>query len=239
MKILSVTLAMLCAFSTLPDRAESEPLVVVELFTSQGCSSCPPADALMIELAGRHDVIGLALHVDYWDYIGWKDEYASPAFTRRQKAYARVAGRKMVYTPQMIVDGQDDVVGAHAMKLADLIAKHKTTPRDVTVTASHEEGGVVVRIEPQQPSGASAENGGPYDVHLVRYTPLLRAHITRGELAGRDLDYANTVDGWTLVGQWDGRAPIEMRAETEGDRPAVVLVQRAGFGAIVAAARAE
>jgi len=108
MKTVAATLALLCAFATVPDRAQAEPLVVVELFTSQGCSSCPPADALMIELVQRKDVIGLALHVDYWDYIGWKDEYGDPSFTRRQKGYAHRAGRKMVYTPQMIVNGQEE-----------------------------------------------------------------------------------------------------------------------------------
>ena len=239
MKLMTATLALICALATLPVRAVSEPLVVVELFTSQGCSSCPPADALMIELARRDDVIGLALHVDYWDYIGWKDEYASPAYTQRQKAYARVAGRKMVYTPQMIVDGQDDVVGARATELDDLVGKHKNTPRNVTVTASRGDKAVVVRVQPHNTSGAGAETGGRYDVHLVRYTPMLRTHITSGELAGRDLDYANTVDGWSLIGQWDGRGAVEMRAEIAGDRPAVVLVQRHGYGAIVAAARAE
>ena len=82
--------------------AESDP-VVVELFTSQGCSSCPPADRIMHDLAKRDDVIGLALHVDYWDYIGWKDEYADPDHTLRQRSYARQGGRSMIYTPQMVV----------------------------------------------------------------------------------------------------------------------------------------
>src|SRR6056297_1329329 len=81
--------------------------VVVELFTSQGCSSCPPADAMLGELAERDDVIPLALHVDYWDYIGWADIFADPAYTRRQKGYAHATGQRMVYTPQMVIDGQD------------------------------------------------------------------------------------------------------------------------------------
>ena len=103
--------------------AQTSP-VVVELFTSQGCSSCPPADAMLHKLAERDDVIALALHVDYWDYIGWKDEFAVPAYTKRQRGYARTNGRRMIYTPQMVINGQDDVIGAKPMDVSDLIQKH-------------------------------------------------------------------------------------------------------------------
>lgn len=236
MRILTSVLALICAMVIAPSRVQSEPLVVVELFTSQGCSSCPPADALMHELAQRTDVIGLALHVDYWDYIGWKDEYADPAYTKRQKGYASVARRNMVYTPQMIVNGQEDVVGARTMKLFDLIAKHKNTPVTMAVQAARANGSVVIQMRALDDNAAKS---GPYDVFLVRYTPLRHAHITRGELAGHDLEYANTVDGWTLIGQWDGRGTAELRAAIDGDRPAVVLIQQQDYGAILAAARAE
>ncbi len=244
MKFVTAALAIMCAFATLPQRAGAEPVVVVELFTSQGCSSCPPADALMVKLARRADVIGLALHVDYWDYIGWKDEFANPGHTLRQKGYAHAARRKMVYTPQMIVNGQDDVVGVHAMELADLIAKHKRVPPTVSVQVTRTGGAVVVRMQAIGDGAANLgpDSGsylGPYDVHLVRFTPMQRAQITRGELAGRDFEYANTVDGWTVIGQWDGQAPTTLKVDIDGDRPAVVLVQRSGFGAIVAAARAD
>jgi hypothetical protein len=87
--------------------------VVVELFTSQGCSSCPPADALLDELAGRPGVVALSLHVDYWDYIGWKDPYASPMNTARQQRYAEALNLRYVYTPQIVVDGRANVVGSH------------------------------------------------------------------------------------------------------------------------------
>ena len=92
--------------------------VVLELFTSQGCSACPPADALLTEYAPRDDVIALALHVDYWDYIGWKDTFGDPAHTTRQKGYAAAADRSFVYTPQMVVDGQGQIKGVKPSQVA-------------------------------------------------------------------------------------------------------------------------
>jgi hypothetical protein len=227
--------ALIVAFAALPALAETKPLVVVELFTSQGCSSCPPADAVMQELAQRRDVIGLSLHVDYWDYIGWKDQYASPDYSKRQRGYAQVAARRMVYTPQMIVNGQEDVAGARAMKLAELISKHQDKPHVVSLSASRDDGVVVVKLE----ALSGAPDSGPCEVHLVRYTPLQTANITRGELAGRSMEYANTVDGWSVLGQWDGVSAVEFTAQIEGDRPAVILIQRPGFGPILAAVRVE
>ncbi len=235
MKLIPSILALfLISFANL-SHAESDRVAVVELFTSQGCSSCPPADALMHDLARREDVIGLALHVDYWDYIGWKDEYADPAYSRRQKGYARAGGRKMVYTPQMIINGQDDVVGGRESELLSLIAQHLAVPPVMVASADRQGDMVVVNLQ-------SIDNDplqGPLDVHLVRYTPLKQAHITRGELAGRDIEYANTVDGWTLLGQWDGQGDAQLRGKLDGTRPAVVLVQRTGYGAILAAVRVQ
>ncbi|MDK3020491.1 DUF1223 domain-containing protein [Pseudodonghicola flavimaris] len=205
--------------------------VVVELFTSQGCSSCPPADRLLRELTDREDVLPLALHVDYWDYIGWKDVFAAPGFTHRQKAYARAAGRKMIYTPQMIVMGQEDVVGAHAMELAELIMSHMRRPVSVMIGAETRGGVLHVSLQPLGPVQ------GPLDVQLVRYTPLEHVQIARGENAGRDLDYANVVTDWDVLGEWDGTSEAQFQADLKGDSPAAVLVQRSGFGPIVGAAR--
>lgn len=233
MKLLAAAFATICMTLTSPLWAQSNP-VVVELFTSQGCSSCPPADAIMRKLAKRDDVIPLALHVDYWDYIGWKDEFANPANTVRQKKYAHVAGRKMIYTPQMIVNGQEDVVGAHAMELLDLIAQHKAAPARVDLVARREEGAVFVQVQP-----LTEPVTGPLVMYLVQYSPLQSVHITRGENAGRDLEYANVVTGWTKLGSWDGKSQIELQSDLDGDHPAVVLVQQPGAGAIVAAARVK
>lgn len=211
--------------------AEGDP-VVVELFTSQGCSSCPPADEILHELAKRDDVIGLALHVDYWDYIGWKDEFADPDHTRRQRAYAREGGRSMIYTPQMVINGQHDVVGAKSRELDRIIDAHLIAPAQASVTAARSGNDITVDVTPIE-----LEDGETYDVRVVQYTPLRHASIRRGELAGYELDYANVVENWQVAGQWDGAAPQQFTATLSVDLPAVVLVQRAGHGPIVAAAK--
>ena len=184
-----------------PAMADGDP-VVVELFTSQGCSSCPPADRIMHDLAKRDDVIGLALHVDYWDYIGWKDEYAHPDHTARQRAYAREGGRTMIYTPQMVINGQQDVVGAKAGELSRLIDAHLTAAPEAEVSAKRIGNEVTVDVTPVE-----LPEGETYEIRVVQYSPMRHASIRRGELAGHDLDYANVVENWQIAGQWDGVAP--------------------------------
>ncbi|MBO9471956.1 DUF1223 domain-containing protein [Shimia sp. R10_1] len=210
--------------------AAQESPVVVELYTSQGCSSCPPADAYLREqLAGREDVIALALHVDYWDYIGWKDEFANPAFTQRQHSYARAAGHRSVYTPQMIVNGQDHVVGAHPNKVERLIEAHKAAPELVDLQVTRNGGTVSI--------AASTELSTPMNVHVVRYRPAEKVSIKRGENAGKVFSYANIVDDWQNVRRWTGRSDLAMEVSIDGSAPLVVLIQRENGGPIVAAAR--
>ncbi|MBY6138573.1 DUF1223 domain-containing protein [Leisingera daeponensis] len=214
-------------------QSAAEP-VVVELFTSQGCSSCPPADALLHELAAREDVLALALHVDYWDYIGWKDRFAIPSHTKRQKGYARRGGRRMIYTPQMIIMGQDEVVGADAMKVEDAITRQRKQPRPVSLTVARRGGDVLVRLKPkaQMPKGRLL-------VQLVRYTPERTVSIKRGELAGRTLSYANVVEDWQTAAEWDGAGDLEVSVPSPAGKTAAVLVQTAPFGPIIAAARVD
>lgn len=209
----------------------SDKAVVVELFTSQGCSSCPPADAFFHEsLSGREDVIALALHVDYWDYLGWKDHFASPQFSKRQKYYARAAGHRSVYTPQMIVGGQDHVVGTHPNEVKDLIKAHKRHDSPVDVSIARKGGQFHVE--------ASAEKAiGPMVIQIVRYRPKEVVAVKRGENAGRDLTYSNIVDSWDVVAEWDGKEPIKIRTPARGDLPVVAIVQSRDHGPILAAAR--
>ena len=213
-----------------PAQAEDTP-VVVELFTSQGCSSCPPADAFLHKLADREDVIALAMHVDYWDYIGWKDIFASAENTKRQRAYARAGGRKMIYTPQMIINGREHVVGNRPRDVVDLINKHKSGGGDVDLDVAR--NGNTLRID------ATAGNGlkNTLVVQLIRYKPKSTVDIKRGENAGRRLSYANVVTEFSVLREWDTRKPLSMTAKVEGDAPVVVLVQHKGVGPIAAVAR--
>lgn len=213
-----------------PALAQDNP-VVVELFTSQGCSSCPPADAILHELADRDDVIALALHVDYWDYIGWKDPFGDPAHAERQRAYAAAGHRRTIYTPEMVVGGVQDIVGAKPMALSKAIADLARQPALTSLSLARE--GDALRIAADRLSS----DVGPITVHLLRYTPRQTTQIKRGENRGKTLDYSNVVEAWTVLGTWDGAEPLNMDATVSGDKPTVVILQEASAGPIVAAAR--
>lgn len=216
-----------------PVAAQSTEGVVVELYTSQGCSSCPPADEFMAELATHEEVIALALHVDYWDYIGWEDSFAKAQFTERQKSYARAAKSRMIYTPQMIIGGVERVEGNEPESVVKLIGKHLAAVPTVRVTL--ERMGDQVRI------GAVADRplpGGAV-VQMVRYTPAAEVAIERGENAGRVVTYRNIVTEWKTLADWPGQAPLEMMADAPGAEPVVVIVQEPGPASVLAAARLE
>ncbi|WP_171099809.1 thioredoxin family protein [Ruegeria sp. HKCCD7255] len=224
----------LASLSLAPTAHAQQNPVVVELFTSQGCSSCPPADRILEELVKRDDIIGLALHVDYWDYIGWKDEYAHPDHTFRQRAYAREGDRTMIYTPQMVINGQQDVVGANAAELAEVINSYLTEAPKAYVQAARVGEDVTVEVTPVE-----LPQGQTYEIRVVQYSPMRHASIKRGELAGRDLSYANVVEKTQIAGHWDGVAPQKFSASLSEALPAVVLVQRVGHGPIVAATKVK
>ncbi|WP_299144873.1 thioredoxin family protein [uncultured Tateyamaria sp.] len=217
-------------FTAMSAPAWAQSPVVVELFTSQGCSSCPPADRLMHELSGRDDVIALALHVDYWDYIGWKDEFADPNYSKRQRGYAIEAGRRSVYTPQMIINGVTDIVGARPMELSKAIADHAAKPSLVDLAVS--KSGDAVKI-----SATTGHRGGPLLVHMVRYQHERTANITRGENAGHTLSYANVTQDWKILQEWDGVTDLSLEAQAPGDYPLVVMIQEGRHGPILAAAQ--
>ncbi|MEO0745645.1 MAG: DUF1223 domain-containing protein [Pseudomonadota bacterium] len=224
-----IPLAIAAATSLTAVQALADQPVVVELFTSQGCSSCPPADALMHDLAERDDVIALALHVDYWDYIGWKDEFADPDYAKRQRGYAVEGGRRSVYTPQMIINGETDIVGTRPMELSKVIAEHSARPETVKLDVARDGDTLNIAAEAH---GAS----GPFLVHMVRYTPERTAKITRGENAGHTLTYANVTEDWKILAQWDGATMLEMTAAVTGEKPVVVVIQQGQHGRIHAAA---
>jgi hypothetical protein len=208
--------------------AENGP-VVVELYTSQGCSSCPPADAMLRDLAAREDVIALALHVDYWDYIGWKDSFGRPENTQRQHAYARAAHATTVYTPQMVFNGQDHVVGSRAMQVMDALQAHLARGNSFDVALFRSGDQVSIR--------ANAGPYGDYAVQLVRFLPEATVDIRRGENAGRTITYSNIVTAWDVVARWDGRAPLDLLVNVSGGDAIAVLVQQTGHGPILGAAQ--
>ena len=230
--------ALIALAAAAPVRAEGEGRgdagpVVVELFTSQGCSACPSADRILAHLAEREDVLPLALHVDYWDYIGWEDAFADRAHTMRQKAYAHAVGERMIYTPQMVVQGEERVVGTRPHALRRAIGQEADRSGTVDLDASRHGG--AVRVE--------ARAAGPFEpplaVQLVRYAPNRTVAITRGENAGHTFSYANVVTAWDRVGSWDGRTPLSLTLDAPGDDLAAVILQEPGPGPIHAAARAD
>ncbi len=212
--------ALLGALSLAGPARAAEP-VVVELFTSQGCSSCPPADALLGELAQRPDVIALAFHVDYWDRLGWRDPFSAHWATERQRAYAKLLGGSTVYTPQLVVDGHRDVVGSDVPAVAAAMAQ----PRPgltVPVGLAHGEGGWVATADAGQGKG------------ILWLATLDRHHVTKigaGENDGRVLTDSNVVRGIRKLADWSGaplRVPVAATDMPEGDLVAVLLQSATG-----------
>lgn len=232
--ILSLMISLLAAPAVV--LAEPRPVVVVELFTSQGCSSCPPADALISELATRDDVLPLALHVDYWDYIGWADSFARPQYTARQKAYARMAHSGSIYTPQIVVGGTEHVVGFKPMKVANLVQAHgaASVPVEIRIEQT-EHGGLRVRCLPRP----GAELPASINVDLVGYLREAVVEIHHGENAGKTITYANIVQSWERLGNWDGSGVFDASAPAPGAGPFAVIVQARGPGRVLAAVKIE
>ena len=227
MKHMAPALIMAVMIAAAPAAASSQP-VVVELFTSQGCSSCPPAEALLGEIAGRADVIALAFHVDYWNGLGWKDPFSSPAATARQRAYQTAFGRQNVYTPQMVIDGRFDVVGSDRGRVLPLLAGR---PAPVTVTLSRDDDHVVADL------GAGAGNG---TVIAYGVRTSARTQPTRGENGGRQLVETNIVRSVHVLGRWTGPAARFQLALTSLPADAdevVVVVQADGPGPTLGAAK--
>ena len=201
--------------------------VVLELFQSQGCSSCPPANANLNAIADRPDVLALSFGVTYWDHLGWKDSFATPAYTDRQRAYARGL-RAQLGTPQMVVEGREDLIGTNARDMAAALRRARPA-MDATVTLA------AGRVE----IGAGQAPKAGADVWLVRYDPRVRqVAIQRGENNGKTLPHRDVVRELTRLGGWNG-APVRFAAPPakEAGLRTAVLVQGKNGGPILAAAR--
>lgn len=202
-----------------------EPPVVVELFTSQGCSSCPPADAFLTDLARqRPDVLPLAFHVTYWNYLGWKDPYAFDAATSRQRDYARQLNEDGIYTPQMVVDGTTGFVGSNRSQGLSAIARAVHKPVQVSLVRD----GEALRI-------AIGAGTGQAKVLLVGFDPKHETAIGRGENNGRTLAESNIVRSLTPVAAWTGSAVSLRQTQPAGENFAVLL--QSDDGRILGAAR--
>ena len=202
---------------------------VIELFTSEGCSSCPPAEAYIGELAARADVLALAFHVDYWDDLGWRDRFELTQAAPRQQKYQEVLRLRNSYTPQVILDGRADYVGSNRAAIA---AALQSSREGVPVALSIGGGEVHVRLE-------SSELGRGTDVVLVSYLRKAVSAIGRGENAGRTLDEYNIVRSISSLGHWDGsNRELVARVDTlpRDATDVAILVQASTQGAIVGAA---
>lgn len=216
-----------------PASAADKQLTVVELFTSQGCNSCPPADRLMGELVQREDVLGLSFHVDYWDYIGWKDTFSLPESSIRQRNYVGRAGGRYAYTPQIVIAGKDQVVGSRRSAVEGAIAKSGTATPVTIETTPLGDGQFQVNLQPRQ----LAETAW---VWLVTFDNRHDVDIRRGENAGKKLSYFNVVRKIERIAIWDGSTdlmvPVDMRAAwSDGRDGCAIVVQSEGFGPVLGA----
>ena len=217
-----------------PALAAEDALKVVELFTSQGCSSCPPADALLADLADHDDILALSFHVDYWDYIGWKDPFASPLYTQRQRFYRQVFGKRYVYTPQMVVNGAFEMTGSDRAGILERIAAEAPPDRVSLAMRDDGAGNVTVSV----PRAADAD---PATVWLVVYDNEHVTAVKRGENRGRTIRNRNVVRGLQRIGMWHGQKlelPVMIsELSPDGGDSCAVLLQSQRTGRILAAAR--
>lgn len=189
---------------TLPASAEtlrSRPKAVVELFTSQGCVSCPPADALLTSLAEQDDVVALAYHVDYWDYVGWDDTFANPAYSDRQRDYAKSWGSSRIYTPQMVVNGAKGVAGSRRNEVHQAI---DSVNLPLAVDIAHVGKMLKVAIPADNSQNEAV-------VWMVTYLDRAEVAIEKGDNAGKSMVYTQVVTGRQVLGMWEGATGVNLK----------------------------
>lgn len=221
---LSCALGAFAVFAVIAP-AKAEPRAIVELFTSQGCSSCPPADKVLGELAKDPSMIALSLPVDYWDYLGWKDTLADSRFSARQKAYSHARGDRGVYTPQAVVNGTTNVLGSDraAIEKAANRAHKPGGVMSVPVTMTKAGGHINVAVAASEAAGKGGE------IWICAVSKSIPITIARGENRGHQITYHNVVRNMLKVGDWNGKAgswnvPLE-NISRDGVDAAVVFIQ--------------
>ena len=215
-----------CAVIAIVRPAHADPRAVVELFTSQGCSSCPPADKIIGELAKDPSVIALSMPIDYWDYLGWKDTLADARFSARQKAYSHVRGDRDVYTPQAIVNGSIHVIGSDRAGIEDAIDDTTKTGSAMSVPVTMSIIGKQINVSVAASRIPTAAHGEVWICSVSKAVPI---SIGRGENSGREITYHNVVRNLLKVGDWNGSSgnwtvPLE-NISRDGVDAAVVYVQ--------------
>jgi len=224
--------------SPTPGAAGSPAPAVVELYTSQGCSSCPAADALLAQLADRGELVALSLSVDYWDYLGWRDTLANSKFTERQRAYAKARGDGAIYTPQIIVNGIAHVNGSDEGQILQAIDKTSkaVAAQRVPIRLSEDKGKLVVEAG-AAPPGTQVKDA---TLWLAVISPKVEVSIGRGENQGKKITYTNVVRELMPIGSWSGKAlTVELQRQAilrPGSDRCAVLLQQGHAGPIVGAA---
>ena len=228
-KIATFLFALALLAHAQPARAAGEP-VVVELFTSQGCPACPPAEAFLRELAGRDDVIALEYHIDYYDYAGWKDPFGDPQFTRRWRRYANALGARYDYTPFMVVGGAAHLVGSKRTEVKRRILQERETAKlRPRMSLEMTDGAATVTIDGDGPAGI-------FDVMLAAYDARHETAVTAGENRGKTLINVRVVRDFRRIGQWAGDpVTVTVALPQAAGSGCAVLLQRAGGGPILAA----
>ena len=215
-----------CAVMAVVRPVMAEPRAVVELFTSQGCSSCPPADNLIGELARDPSVIALSMPIDYWDYLGWKDTLADARFSARQKAYSLMRGDRDVYTPQVVVNGSFHVIGSDRAGIERAIDLTRESVGVMSVPVSMKLNGKQITVSVAASKAPVVTHGEVWICSISKAVPI---SIGRGENRGRELTYFNVVRNVLKVGDWNGSpgswtVPLE-NISHEGVDAAAVFVQ--------------
>lgn len=241
-RVAAVTALLFCSGIAAASAAAPEEKInaVLELFTSQGCASCPPADEAFEEFAKRPDVVALSFSVDYWDYQGWKDTLAEHAFTARQKAYAAARGDRQIYTPQMIVNGRAHVVGSNETAIEEAI-KAGPAP-SVPIEVGMMGDAISVSVGAAQPDGPKKAT-----LWLALYERHVKVPVARGENRNRTLSYYNVVRRLRPIAVWRGEPvkvdlPMSEYRESGTDGCAILLQEETAAGdpgAIIGAAHAE
>jgi hypothetical protein len=222
---LTCIVSLPCLAVPVVQSAQAEPRAVIELFTSQGCSSCPPADKLLAEYALDPSVIALSLAVDYWDYLGWKDTLALTGHSNRQRAYARARGDRQVYTPQVVIDGAIHALGSDKAAIERGIKQTREQSSPLQLPVSLEQAGNKLTVTVP----ASKDETGQAEIWLCPITKSIPVVIARGENTGHTITYTNVVRRWIKLGDWSGKAetfnvPIK-DVQAHGVDSAAVIVQ--------------